>query len=224
METKVSILLATYNPNLDWFGVFLDSINNQDFAPYDLVVLDDCSTNISLEGLEFFLKEHMTKVDFKVHQNKENIGAIKTFEKLLSLTDSKYVAFADQDDVWHKDKLSKSINTLITGNKKMTFSDVRVIEGNGNIISDSITDFRKRFAFYHENQFEHLIYKNFVIGCTVVIDREFALKHLPFETSMYHDQYLALCASYENELIMTKESLIDYRIHQNNQTNPLGKV
>ena len=224
MEPKVSIILATYNPRIDWFESFLDSINDQDYPNYDLVVLDDCSTSIDIKELETLIKKHVNKVPIKVIKNKKNLGSIKSFEALLSLTDAEYVAFADQDDIWHKDKLSKCVTTLINGNKKMTYSDVNVIDGDGKIVSNSITTFRKRFIFYDEEEFEHLIYKNYVIGCTIVINREFALKSIPFLTSIFHDQYLALFASYHNELIRTKESLIDYRIHQDNQTNPLGKV
>lgn len=221
---KASILLATYNPRIDWFELLLDSLNNQDYDNYDLVILDDCSPNISLEQIDSILKKHVTNIDYHLFKNDTNLGSNKTFEKLLSLTDSEYIAFCDQDDVWHTNKLSYSMKKLDSSGKKSCCSDVRVIDGDGELKSGSITSYLKRFAFPEEDYLNYLIYKNFVIGCTVVAKRDFVLESTPFFKTMVHDHIFAIHAAINNELLIIKEPLIDYRIHGSNQTSTFNNV
>lgn len=224
LNNKVSILLATYNPSPDWFGLLLDSLNEQDYPNYDVVILDDCSPKMTYDELKEIVMNHLNKVPYFIHRNENNLGSNKTFEKLLSLTDSPFVAFSDQDDIWHEDKLSKDMELLKQHNKKMICSDVRIIDGEGKVLSNSITSYKKRFDFHPKEQLRYLLNKNFVIGCTVVMERSLALSATPFFESMVHDHILAICASNQNELIVNDEAMIDYRVHGSNQTSTLVGV
>lgn len=221
---KVSILLAVYNPKQDWFELLLESLSNQDYDNYDLVILDDCSPNYPFDKLKETVKEKVKNIKVHLYQNETNLGSNKSFEKLLSLTDSEYVAFSDQDDIWHTNKISKAIKLLEKENKKMICSDVRVIDENGNLVSNSFASYKKRFDLHPEEQFKYLLSKNFVIGCTVVMDRKLALEATPFFKTMVHDHILAIYASHQSELIVNDEAMIDYRVHTTNQTSTLNHI
>jgi len=221
---KVSILLATYNPRLDWFELLLNSLNNQDYKNLDLIVLDDCSTNISFNDLIDFIKNHISKFEVSIKRNDFNMGSNLTFEKLTQLGDGDYFAYCDQDDIWHSNKISTSINHLKINNKKCSCSDVDIINEDGIFVCDSITKKLKHFTFSPDNQFRYLLSKNFAIGCTMLVERNLALASLPFFKSLVHDHIIAITASFNEELLVINDSLIDYRMHSSNQTGTLKNI
>ncbi len=220
----VTILLATYNPNIEWFIMLLKSLNELDYPNLKLIVRDDCSKDDSFAQVQKLVEQYITNFPYKILRNSHNIGSNLTFEALIYDADTPYIAFCDQDDIWHKDKISVLMEQLKKNNKKMICSDVRVINPKNKVKAKSITRFRKRFNFFPENQAKYLIYKNFVIGCTILIDREFAKSALPVSRIMNHDHDLAVFASNHNELIVCEQSLVDYRIHKFNQSLVLGDV
>lgn len=223
-EEYITILLATYNPRMDWFTLLLDSLNNQDYKNLKLIVRDDCSLDSNFRQIAEALKEHIIAFDYKIIRNNKNIGSNATFATLIHDASTPYIAFCDQDDIWHKDKISTLYNHMKVAKKRMICSDVCVIDENGAIKAKSITRYRKRFNFFPKNQLQYLIYKNFVIGCTILMDRQLALDALPLSNVMNHDHDLAFFASYHNELIVLDQPLVDYRIHKFNQSAPLGNV
>ncbi len=221
---KISILLAIYNPRIDWFIKLLKSLNEQDYSNYEILAINDSSSLIKNSEINELLNKYLSKTPYKLWQNSTNLGSNKTFEELIKRSNNDYVAFADQDDIWHKDKLSKSIEALLNNHNDMVCSDVRIIDELDKTISSSITKYKKRFVFFDSEQFAHLLFKNFVIGCTVTMRRDLALSAIPFIPSIVHDHLLALHAAYNGHITIIKEPLLDYRIHYGNQTSTLHNV
>jgi len=216
---KITVILAIYNPNIVWLNSLLVSLNNQTFKDFKIDIIDDCSTTIIERDILNILKTNLTKVKYKFKRNKANIGSNKTFENLIINSDTKYIALCDQDDVWHIDKLSKTYEAINKYKVDLICSDVNVINEKGDLVFDSITKYNKGIKLVkHKNALNYLLYHNFVIGCTALIKRDIAIKSLPFFDSMYHDQQLAICALNNNSLKILHEQLLDYRIHQKNQT------
>jgi len=103
---KVIVLLATYN-GAEWLSEQLDSILNQRDVNVKLIVSDDMSTDGTIELLEKYAKK-----DHRITllPNKGKFGsAAKNFYRLIvdaDISDCNFVALADQDDIWLKNKLS----------------------------------------------------------------------------------------------------------------------
>ncbi len=220
----ISVLLATYNPNLDWFNDLLVSLNSQTYGNFEVIVLDDCSTEIDFASLQEFVTSRLNLVSCKIYKNEKNVGSNQTFENLVGYASGEYVAFCDQDDIWHNDKLSTAYTALVNSNKPLVCSDVRVIDNTGALVADSITKIRKRHDFAPKNLVEYLTYKNFVIGCTTLAETDAVKKSLPFAKNMVHDHYLALYFAQNGGIEVIDEPTIDYRIHGNNQTGVMCKV
>ena len=221
---KINVLIATYNPDLKWFKELLLSVNNQTYGNYDVIIYDDASSTVDEQQLYAFIKENLKDVSFTFRRGKENIGSNGAFQKLIEYADAEYVAFCDQDDIWHENKLEKCYTSLKNSGKTLICSDVAVIDGNGKKIADSITKVRKRHNFYPTDLLKYLTYKNFVIGCTVLMGTADAKKCIPFTKNTVHDQQLAIYSALHNGIEVINEPLIDYRIHGNNQTGVLCKV
>ena len=221
----VSIVMATYNPRMDWLEEQLKSLNDQSYNNIELLVLDDCSMEVSLAAIKDCVEKCITRFPLEVYRNESNLGSTKTFEKLTMLAKGKYIAYCDQDDVWHKGKVETCVNEIETSSGTLVFSDVNIINGEGKQTADSITKVRRHHKFYSgRDLWQKLLFKNFVTGCTILIRAEDAKKAIPFCPYMIHDHWLALYSSVSEEIVFIKQPLVNYRIHENNQTPMMAGV
>jgi glycosyltransferase involved in cell wall biosynthesis len=224
-QPLVSIVLATYNPRIDWLKEQLDSLERQTYRPLELLILDDCSTKVSLEEIRQCVKDNIRGIPYQILQNKENLGSTKTFEKLTMLAGGEFIAYCDQDDVWHGDKIQRYLAKFSQPNTAMVFSDMNIIDACGNQVADSITKVRKRHKFQSgAGLAQTLLFRNFVTGCAMMMKAEEAKGAVPFCPYMVHDHWLALFSSTRGEICFLSQSLIDYRVHGNNQTLLLAGV
>jgi glycosyltransferase involved in cell wall biosynthesis len=220
---EVTVVMAIYKPKIEWLKKQLESINCQTYKNVKVLAWNDCPGD-NFDYNSFFSK-YLKNFPYKVIRGEKNLGSTKAFEKLTSLTDSKYIAYCDQDDIWHSDKIEKLVSLLEKNHGTLACSDMRVINGNGATIAHKITEVRPRQTFVEgDRQVETLLVRNFVTGCTMIADTILAKKAIPFPSQMVHDHWLALWNSINGKIIICKESLIDYRIHGDNQTLILAGV
>ncbi len=221
----VNIVMATFNPRMDWLKEQLKSLNEQTYKNIIISIRDDCSDKVSLEEIKACVKENIINFPYSIQQNGENIGSNKTFEKLTEQADGEYISYCDQDDIWLPEKIEKLVNFIQQSGSQLVCSDVYVIDADDKLKANSITEVRKRHVFKEgKNLAGDLLFRNFVIGCTMLMPTTIAKQALPFISDMVHDHYLALYASTRGSIGIHKENLIKYRIHQSNQTNVLANV
>lgn len=103
---KFSILIAHYN-NFEYFKDCYQSILNQTFKDFEVVILDDCSTDGSYEKVKDWVKNDPR---FKTFQNEENKGVGYTKGKLIELATGEICGFLDPDDALLEDAIETSIN------------------------------------------------------------------------------------------------------------------
>jgi glycosyltransferase involved in cell wall biosynthesis len=223
------VLLAIYNPNIAWLQEQLASINNQTYVNMELNVCDDCSTTISEDQVKIYLKKYITRFPYSFMKNSTNKGTNKTFELLTlkagSLDEKSFLAYCDQDDIWEKHKIETLIDSVISKNAVLAYSDVSVIDVEGNYISDSITKVRKRFEYYDGNGlWRRILVRNFISGCCMIVRTDIAKAAVPFETGMQHDRWIALVASIKGYIAYADKPLVRYRQHSKNQTGVLKNV
>lgn len=226
MTAEISILLATYNPNILWLEELLDSLNAQDYAGgMVLNVIDDCSSKITKEDLDAILGRHITAFPFTLDRNSENYGSTKTFERLTMVAGGEYIAYCDQDDIWERTKLHKSVGVLKRSGAAFVCGDVTVIDANGAVTHNSITELHPRHVFYDgEGLADRLLLRNFAIGCTILIKTEVAKAAMPFIDGMVHDHWLAIFAASQGRIGVLREPLLRYRVHGTNQTGTLAGI
>lgn len=221
----VTVVLATYNPPAQWLAEQLDSLNAQDYENLELLVLDDASPKLSLPELKEDIARHITRFPFQVFRNEKNLGSTKTFEKLTGMAGGQYISYCDQDDVWDSRKLSRSVEILQKTGAQLVCGDVRVIDGAGNKTADSILELRPRQTLARgENLAGILLFRNFVTGCTMMMDTKTAQEAVPFPDSMIHDQWLAISAAVKGGIEVYEGALMSYRIHGSNQTGVLTGI
>lgn len=221
----ISIVMAVYEPNMQWLEQQLDSLDSQNYPNIELLARDDCSPKTPFEMIERCFSERIKRFPYKLARNDVNLGSTKTFEKLTAQAGGRYIAYCDQDDVWMPDKLVIEQAILKRTGSALVCGDVVIIDGKGRQVADSIIDVRPMQIFRTgDGLAEGLIYRNFVIGCTMLIDAKLAKASIPFPDCMVHDHYLAFCCATRGRIEVAREKLVRYRIHEQSQTRTLAGV
>ena len=228
METDkplISILMAVYEPNIKWLREQLVSLNEQTYPNLRLYIRDDCSPTVSFEEIQSCVQDCISAFPVILQRNEKNLGSNLTFERLTQEADGKYFAYCDQDDIWLPEKLEILEKEISNDRALLACSDVVVIDANGNETADSITDIRPRHIFLSGNNLAgNLLYRNFVIGCTMLINAKIAKDACPFAKNMVHDHYIALYTATKGKIYSHSIPLIKYRIHGGNQTGILSGI
>ncbi|MBN1072380.1 glycosyltransferase [Clostridium botulinum] len=218
----VSILLAVYKPNKEWFIEQLISLNNQNYANIELLIYDDCPKFPVDEGL---FKQYITNFSYKLIRGEENLGSNKAFEYLTKIGDGEFFVYCDQDDIWEVNKIEILVNLIKKENSVLAYSDMKVIDKDGNIKFNTLIEAKPRLNYIcGENLLIQFFFKNCVSGCCMLIDSKVAKKAIPFSRYMIHDQWLCTIASYYGRISFKNETLVNYRIHSNNQTGSLKGI
>jgi len=98
---KVSIIIPTYNRKC-FLREAVNSVLNQTYKDFELIVIDDGST----DGTQEMIKEFGGKI---IYKSQENRGASSARNVGISMSKGKLISFLDSDDVWHKEKLSEQM-------------------------------------------------------------------------------------------------------------------
>ena len=99
----VSILMPVYNSE-KYLREAIKSILNQTFTNFELIIINDGSTDNSLKIIKSFKDNRI-----KIIKNKGNLGLIKTLNKGIDLAQGKYIARMDADDIAMPKRLEKQI-------------------------------------------------------------------------------------------------------------------
>ena len=221
----ISILMAVYEPRMDWLKEQLDSLNAQTYPNLRLYIRDDCSPTVPFSDIQALAEQCVTAFPYSILRNTENLGSNKTFERLTEEAEGEYFAYCDQDDVWLPEKLFVLQECLEREHAELVCSDMYIIDENGKQTASSMTKARKHHVFKSgEGLAPQLLISNFVTGCTMLVRAEQAKAAAPFCPDMVHDHYLALwCAAY-GKIVSLPRQLIRYRIHSGNQTSMMAGV
>lgn len=220
MKKKVSILLATYRPNLTFLVKQLESIENQTYKNLELIILDDSACENHFIEIERKIIEVLKTIPFTLLKNEQNLGSNKSFEKLTRIANGDYFAYCDQDDIWEKDKVKLLVQKIENENSVICYSDLSIINSEDVKVADSFKDISKRLNHvYGEKVYDYFIRRNSITGCTMLIDGKVAKNSLPFpDYKLYvHDHWLALNAALVGKVSYISMPLVKYRIHENNQ-------
>ena len=220
---KINILMATYNGR-KYLKKQIDSILNQTYSDFRLLISDDASTDSTLKILEEYEKKD-SRVEIYSHE--KNLGVVANFEFLINKVRSEYFMFADQDDVWEPDKIEKSLKKLEETGSDLVYTDLEVVDDKLNQIEPS---FWKQKGFYDKitkyNSFESLYLNNYINGCTMLCKSSWINDFLPLpKTSKYviHDYWIALVVSHRGKMAYIEKPTIKYRQHGKNQVGSSRK-
>lgn len=120
MDELVSIIMPSYNTG-KYIKETINSVINQTYTNWELLIVDDCSTDNTDEVISGFKDERI-----KYSKNEKNSGAAISRNKALREARGKWIAFLDSDDLWEKEKLEKQIKFMKDNSYDFTYTDYRI--------------------------------------------------------------------------------------------------
>lgn len=223
-QPLVDVLLATYN-GAKHLADQLDSLLAQTHDNFRLLVSDDGSSDTTLAIVDRYRERLGPRLVVLPHPGRGQ-GVVRNFENLMaaSLRDgvARWIAFADQDDVWLPHKLERCVDAMVqleesggAGLPCLVHSDLTVVDASLNVIAESFAAYQRMDP--RECSSVSLLSVNQVTGCTMMVNRallEMALP-LPSETVM-HDWWCALLSSSGRRRYLAAPQIL-YRQHTANQ-------
>lgn len=121
MDELVSIIMPSYN-TAKYIGESIKSVQAQTYENWELIIVDDCSTDETDSAVKPFLSDER----IRYLKNSRNSGAAVSRNYALREAKGKWIAFLDSDDLWLPDKLEKQINFMTENNYKFTYTDYKI--------------------------------------------------------------------------------------------------
>lgn len=152
----VSIVMPYYKKE-KYIHKSIDSILNQTFKNFEILLVDDEGTNESHE-----LMNSLKKIDDRIFiiKNNFNLGAGLSRNKAIEYSRGDYLAFCDCDDIWESTKLKTQLNFMYDLKVDFCYTSYDIINQKGEVISSRIAE--------KEIKFDQLI-KNCDIGLSTVV-------------------------------------------------------
>lgn len=127
INPKVSIIMGIYNCE-DTLAESIESIIDQTYIYWELIICDDCSNDNTLEVAEKYSDRYPDKI--KLLKNEKNLTLGPTLNKCLEYASGEYIARQDADDISHKERLEKQIDFFrndkeysLVGTSMITFDE-----------------------------------------------------------------------------------------------------
>lgn len=129
MEELVTIITPSYN-TASYIEETIRSVLHQSYRNWELIIVDDCSTDNTDEVVQQFLS------DERVHylKNESNSGAAVSRNRALQEAKGKWIAFLDSDDLWTPDKLEKQVRFMKKNGYAFSYTEYEEIDEQGKLL------------------------------------------------------------------------------------------
>ena len=205
---SVSVIIPNFNGE-KYLEETILSILNQSYKPYEIILIDDCSSDNSLEIVNKY-------ENIRIFKNKRNMGIGYTRQRGLDVANGDYISFLSSDDCYHKKFLEK---TLINPNQIVgIYTDYYFC----NSFLSPINIFRS-INYSRDNVIDWALNKNMFINfSSILIPNRYELL---FEKKLrVGEDIIFLLDSLINncyDWLRLPEPLLYYRIHKEQNTNKL---
>lgn len=216
MEEKIDILLTTYNTKIEYLKMQIDSILNQTYKNFKLIISDDCSSE--QEVIKILKQYEKQDNRIELYLQEKNLGYTKNFEFVLTKSTANYIAFSDHDDIWYPNKIEESLKILKEKNVDLVYCDAKQIDENGKVLHESYLRY-KNMPMLNENYQKEILpfSRHIAIGCSQLFTKRVKELMIPFtENTMAHDWHSLYIANALNGVYCIDKPLFGYRLHGNN--------
>lgn len=208
MEESVVVLLSSYNGE-KYIKEQIDSILLQSDVSVELLVRDDGSSDKTRDILSEYQRRGLLQ-----WYGGANLKPAKSFWDLIeSAPESKYYAFADQDDFWMPDKLSVALKSL------SHYEDIPAMYCSAYQMTDKNLNPIPTPTKHPIIDIYHAMIENVATGCTMVLNHELLKVIRNYRPDYYfmHDEWIyKVCVAIGGKVIYDMDPRIYYRQHGNN--------
>lgn len=134
MEKKVSIIVPVYNCQ-KLIDKTIECVLNQTYNDWEMILVDDCSTDDSAKIIEEYVKKDCR---IKYYKLQNNSGAAIARNYALEKSEGRFIAYLDADDLWKKEKLEKQVKYMLDNNYAFSCTDYEKIDEQGKSLNKII--------------------------------------------------------------------------------------
>jgi glycosyltransferase involved in cell wall biosynthesis len=213
---RVSVIITNYN-RVDLLKEAIQSIIDQTYQDFEIVVVDDGSQDHSLEVIEAFQQRLPDKINLYTHEGQSNKGIVPTYQLGISKARGDYIAFLEHDDRWSPDYLAPKVEILQThSDVGVVFSPYQVV-GSGWFGRDMmLRQWLLRFTIKTSRSFDNfanLLQCNNVATFSCFVTRKSLLDSIPFpsEKILAYDWWILIHLSIHNQFYCDMTSTTYWR-------------
>lgn len=206
----VSVIVPVYN-RADLIGSTIRSILAQTYSSFEIIIINDGSTDDTLDVLNKFVQEHPEKITIL---NQNNSGQVTARNNGIKNAGGEYIAFLDSDDTWLPHKLEKQMPLFRQG-VGLVYSGINEVDESGRILRTVPCEKDMRGDIYRQ-----LLIKNRMTGGSVVVKRDAIEKVGIFDPSLKAAENwdLWIRISKEFSVDYVDEPLVNYLKHEGNMS------
>ena len=230
-KKKVSVIIPNYNYER-YIQERILSVLNQTYPVYEIIILDDCSTDSSVLMIENFIANHPEK-NIRLVKNTKNSGSVfAQWRKGLECCHGDYFWIAEADDLCDRHFLEKSIAAFDDPEVVLSYSDSKIMDETGKFTSNSSEHIFNFFRSEHWNQsyvndgndevIQYLSSVNTIINVSAVVWKKgnySELFRLAEEYKVAGDWYVYTQVLRSGKIAYCKKSLNYCRKHQGSVSN-----
>jgi glycosyltransferase involved in cell wall biosynthesis len=210
----VSVILPSYNHER-YVAESIESVLRQDFDDFELLVVDDASTDALRQIVERYEQDD-SRIRAIFHD--ANCGIAKTVNDGIEAARGKFIAHSASDDVWATDKLTKQLAVTASNENMIVWSEGEVIDHKGQPVGKSFSEFLGTVSRKKSGDiWQELLGSNYIFGTTVLYKKRNLGDVRLDEGLLYlndHKFFLELARQHQFHYIA--EPLAKYRIHGEN--------
>lgn len=125
-EELVSIIMPSYNTGT-FISQSIESVINQTYQNWELIIVDDCSTDSTDE----IVSRYLTDTRISYYKNPANKGAAYSRNRALEIAQGRWIAFLDSDDLWESEKLKKQVKFMLDNGYSFSYTEYAEIDETG---------------------------------------------------------------------------------------------
>jgi len=221
----VTVAMAVYKPNIEWFQEQLKSLDDQDYTGnLRLLVFNDSPHDFDPAP---YLQQYINNFSWEVIDNGRNNGPIIAFEELTRICETELISYCDQDDVWESNKISQMVS-FMEKNPDCTacHCDRILIDENGRELNYERTVYKKTCNELNdvELQKQVILTKNFMNGCAMLMKTSLVKDSLPFPRCKFHDIWLTIYNIFYGRVYCMKDKLMKHRVYGSNTSATLAGI
>lgn len=210
MFLLISIVIPAYNAE-KYISYTLDSVLNQTYSDFEVIVIDDCSADKTYEIMEKY-----AELDdrIRIYKNEKNSGVSFTRNFGVSVSNGDYIAFLDSDDMWTPDKLSKQVELLEKNpDAALLFTGSAFMDYEGNAL-DHILQVPDKIGY-------KTLLKQNVISCSSVLVKKSYMEQIKMCNDSMHEDFAVWLKILRKEKYAygINEPLLIYRLSNNSKSS-----
>lgn len=206
-EPLVSIITPLYNSE-KFIAETIESVLAQTYKNWEMLIVNDYSKDNGAKIVEEYVKKDKR---IKLFNNEKNMGVSFTRNRAIDLSQGKYVAFLDSDDVWHKEKLEKQIKFMEDNNLSLTYTSYTKMNEDGSL--------RGTINVPEKLNYKELL-KNCLINCISGVYLKEKFKNIYFRKTKVEDYIFWLEMFKKIDFAYgIQESLAYYRVSNNSRSS-----